>query len=44
LIIYSLFSVLVLVQPRPFDTTHAWKQTLPPSDRILYYTSAFECK
>jgi len=28
--------------PKPFDTliTQARKQTLPPSDRTLYYTSA----
>ena len=25
-------------------TTQAWKQTLPPSDRTLYYTSASYCK
>jgi len=27
-------------QGRLMITTQAWKQTLPPSDRILYYTSA----
>ena len=27
-------------QGRLILTTQAWKQTLPPSDRILYYTSA----
>ena len=25
-------------------TTQAWKQALPSSDRILYYTSASVCK
>jgi len=28
-------------QGRLIRTTEAWKQTLPPSDRILYYVS--EC-
>ena len=37
--LYNLWFDMIL-------TTQAWKQTLPPSDRALYYTSArlFDCK
>jgi len=31
-------------QSRLILTTQSWKQTLPPSDRTLYYTSTFDRK
>jgi len=37
---FFFFLCVSLNQSRVILTTQAWKQTLPPSDRTLYYTSA----
>jgi len=38
----SSFTRASIPRTTPFDTyfRQAWKQTLPPSDQTLYYTSA----